>query len=130
MKLLRSKRGEMLVTVSVVLMVAMTVVAFSTKLYPVFLHKQQLDTYAGELCRVAEISGRVGDETVAKEEKLDAEMKISPNIAWNTSGKVQLNGEITVTCTMTENIGLWGGFGSFPITIQGRATGQSEVYWK
>ncbi len=130
MKLLRSKRGEMLVTVSVVLMVAMTVVAFSTKLYPVFLHKQQLDTYAGELCRVAEISGRVGDETVAKEEKLNAEMKISPNIAWNTSGKVQLNGEITVTCTMTENIGLWGGFGSFPITIQGRATGQSEVYWK
>lgn len=130
MKLLRSKRGEMLVTVSVVLMVAMTVVAFSTKLYPVFLHKQQLDTYAGELCRVAEISGRVGDETVAKEEKLDAEMKISPNVAWNTSGKVQLNGEITVTCTMTENIGLWGGFGSFPITIQGRATGQSEVYWK
>ena len=130
MKLLRSKRGEMLVTVSVVLMVAMTVVAFSTKLYPVFLHKQQLDTYAGELCRVAEISGRVGDETVAKEEKLNAEMKISPNVAWNTSGKVQLNGEITVTCTMTENIGLWGGFGSFPITIQGRATGQSEVYWK
>ena len=130
MKLLRSKRGEMLVTVSVVLMVAMTVVAFSTKLYPVFLHKQQLDTYAGELCRVAEISGRVGDETVAKEEKLNGEMKISPNIAWNTSGKVQLNGEITVTCTMTENIGLWGGFGSFPITIQGRATGQSEVYWK
>ena len=130
MKLLRSKRGEMLVTVSVVLMVAMTVVAFSTKLYPVFLHKQQLDTYAGELCRVAEISGRVGDETVAKEEKLDAEMTISPNVAWNTSGKVQLNGEITVTCTMTENIGLWGGFGSFPITIQGRATGQSEVYWK
>lgn len=130
MKLLRSKRGEMLVTVSVVLMVAMTVVAFSTKLYPVFLHKQQLDTYAGELCRVAEISGRVGDETVAKEEKLDAEMKISPNVAWNTSGNVQLNGEITVTCTMTENIGLWGGFGSFPITIQGRATGQSEVYWK
>lgn len=130
MKLLRSKRGEMLVTVSVVLMVAMTVVAFSTKLYPVFLHKQQLDTYAGELCRVAEISGRVGDETVAKEEKLNAEMKISPNVAWNTSGNVQLNGEITVTCTMTENIGLWGGFGSFPITIQGRATGQSEVYWK
>ena len=130
MKLLRSKRGEMLVTVSVVLMVAMTVVAFSTKLYPVFLHKQQLDTYAGELCRVAEISGRVGDETVAKEEKLNAEMKISPNVAWNTSGKVQLNGEITVTCTITENIGLWGGFGSFPITIQGRATGQSEVYWK
>lgn len=130
MKLLRSKRGEMLVTVSVVLMVAMTVVAFSTKLYPVFLHKQQLDTYAGELCRVAEISGRVGDETVAKEEKLDAEMTISPNVVWNTSGKVQLNGEITVTCTMTENIGLWGGFGSFPITIQGRATGQSEVYWK
>lgn len=130
MKLLRSKRGEMLVTVSVVLMVAMTVVAFSTKLYPVFLHKQQLDTYAGELCRVAEISGRVGDETVAKEEKLNGEMKISPNVAWNTSGNVQLNGEITVTCTMTENIGLWGGFGSFPITIQGRATGQSEVYWK
>ena len=27
-------------------------------------------------------------------------------------------------------IGLFGGFGSFPITLQAQATGKSEVYWK
>lgn len=130
MKLLRSQRGEMMITVCVILISCMMVLAFFLRVYPVFLHKQQLDTYASELCRVAEVSGRIGAETTDKEQKLNQIMGISPDVTWNTSGEVQLNGTITVTCSLTDNIGLWGGFGSFPITVQGRATGQSEVYDK
>lgn len=119
-----------MVAISVILMVSMTVFAFALKLYPVFLHKQQLDSYADQLCRVAEVAGRIGTETEEKEEKLNQVTGISPDVSWNTTGNVQLNGTITVTCALTENIGLFGGFGSFPITIRGRASGQSEVYWK
>ena len=119
-----------MITVCVVLMVCMSILAFALKLYPVFLHKQEMDTYASEICRVAEISGRVEDETNAKEAKLNQTLHFAPSVVWNTTGKVQLNGTIEVTCTVTDNIGLWGGFGSFPVTIRGHAVGQSEVYWK
>jgi hypothetical protein len=112
------------------MMVAMYVIAFGMRLYPVYLKGQQLNTYATELCRVAEISGRIGDETTEKQKKLNKVMKINPDVSWNTSGNVQQTEEIEVTCSLTENIGLFGGFGPFPITLHGHATGQSEVYWK
>lgn len=130
MKLLQSQLGEMMVSTSIILMVIMTGIGFAMKLYPVFLDKQQLDTYASQLCRVAEVSGRIGTETEQKEEKLNQVTGISPEVEWNRSGNVQLGGTITVTCSLTKDIGLFGGFGSFPVPVQGHATGQSEVYWK
>ena len=130
MKLLCSRRGEITVTVSVILMSCMMIFAFCLRVFPVLLHKQQLDSYASQLCRVAEVSGRIGTETEEKEDKLNQLTGISPEVSWNTSGNVQLGGTITVTCSLTDNIGLWGGFGTFPITVRGRSTGQSEVYWK
>ena len=36
------------------------------KVMPVFIAKQQLDTFATELCRTAEIAGAVGSATTAK----------------------------------------------------------------
>ena len=35
-----------------------------------------------------------------------------------------------VRATAETDIGLFGGFGSFPITLTASATGKSEVYWK
>ena len=45
-------------------------------------------------------------------------------------GRIQLNDDITVTLTLETNIGLFGEFASFPITLRSQATGKSEVYWK
>ena len=127
---LKSKRGEMMVTLCIIVVVAMTVIAFALKVYPVLVQKQQLDTYATELCRVAAISGRVGDETTDKKQKLNQQMGISPTITWSKAGNIQLNDTIEVKCSLTKNLGLFGGFGSFPITITGKASEESEVYWK
>ena len=55
---------------------------------------------------------------------------IDPSISWSTGGKIQLNEEVTVTLTLRTNIGLFGDFGSFPITLRAQASGKSEVYWK
>lgn len=38
--------------------------------------------------------------------------------------------EVTVTLTMDTNIGLFGEFASFPVTLRAQAAGKSEVYWK
>ena len=37
---------------------------------------------------------------------------------------------VTVTLTHEIDLGLFAGFGSFPITLRADATGKSEVYWK
>nr|MCR4597456.1 DUF4320 family protein [Acetatifactor sp.] len=41
-----------------------------------------------------------------------------------------LNQEVTVTLEWQAQLGLFGGFGSFPVTIKSEATGKSEVYWR
>lgn len=49
--------------VVVLVLCAMLVLALAIRVLPVFIAKQQLDTFATELVREAEISGRVGLET-------------------------------------------------------------------
>ena len=130
LKILRGKRGEGYIDVCVLVLCAILVIALAVKVLPVFIAKQQLDTYATELCREAEISGRVGSETSRRAAVLTEQTGLSPRISWSKTGTIQLNQEITVTLTLDRNIGLFGGFGSFPITLRSEASGKSEVYHK
>ncbi len=130
MSILKSNRGEVVVSIAVIIFISMFIIAFAMRLFPVFIEKQKLDTYASELCRVAAISGEVGDETDKRTRKLNETYHLSPAITWSKSGHIQLNDEISVACSVTKNIGLFGGMGSFPVTITGKATERSEVYWK
>ena len=130
LKLLKSKRGEGYIDVCVLVLCAMLVIALAVQVLPVFIAKNQLDTYATELCREAEISGRVGSETNRRAAVLTEQTGLSPRISWSKTGNIQLNQEITVTLTLDRNIGLFGGFGSFPITLRSEASGKSEVYHK
>ena len=130
LKILKSKRGEGYIDVCVLVLCAMLVIALAVQVLPVFIAKNQLDTYATELCREAEISGRVGSETSRRAAVLTEQTGLSPRISWSKTGNIQLNQEITVTLTLDRNIGLFGGFGSFPITLRSEASGKSEVYHK
>lgn len=129
-KRLKKRRGEGYIDVCVLVVCAMLVIAFALRVLPVFIAKQQLDTYATELVREAEISGRVGSETTLREQVLNERMGITPEVEWSRTGRIQLNQEVTVTVRLNINIGLFGDFGSFPVTLTARATGKSEVYWK
>lgn len=130
LKFLKSKRGEGYIDVCVLVLCAMLVIALAVQVLPVFIAKNQMDTYATELCREAEISGRVGSETSRRAAVLTEQTGLSPRISWSKTGNIQLNQEITVTLTLERNIGLFGGFGSFPITLRSEASGKSEVYHK
>lgn len=129
-KILKSRRGEGYIDVCVLVLCAMLVIALAVKVFPVYIAKQQIDTFATELIREAEIAGRVGSETNRREQALREQTGLDPDISWSRSGRVQLNQEVTVTVTYQTNIGLFGGFGSFPITLRADASGKSEVYWK
>ena len=127
--ILKSRRAEGYVDVIVLVLCAVMVLALALRVLPVFVAKQQLDTFATELVREAEVTGRVGSETDRRAAILREKTGIDPDISWSTGGRIQLNEEVTVTLTLRKNIGLFGDFGSFPITLQAQATGKSEVYW-
>ena len=129
-RVLEDKGGEGYIDVAVMVLSVFLVLALSMKLLPVFIAKQQLDTYATELCREAEISGRVGTETNRRAAVLTERTGLTPNIEWSDSGRIQLNEEVTVRLTYRYDLGLFGSFGSFPVTLRAEASGTSEVYWK
>ena len=65
-----------------------------------------------------------------REQALREQTGLDPEIEWSDTGRIQLNEEVTVTLTHEIDLGLFAGFGSFPITLRADATGKSEVYWK
>lgn len=130
LNLIRSRRGEGYIDVAVLVLCVMLVIALAVSVLPVYVTKNKLDTYAAELCREAEIAGRVGSETTMRAQVLSERMGIEPDVSWSKSGNIQLNQEFTVTVTLQTDLGLFGGFGSFPVTLQAKASGKSEVYHK
>nr|WP_041706777.1 DUF4320 family protein [Ruminiclostridium cellulolyticum] len=130
MKTISNKCGEGYIDVSVLLLCTMLVIALAVKVFPVYIAKSQIDTFASELCREAETAGRVGSETTRRAQVLKEKTGLDPKVTWSQTGNMQLNEEFTVTVTLQKDIGLFGGFGSFPITLKAQAAGKSERYWK
>lgn len=129
-KHLLNKKGEGYIDTVVLVLCAMLVIALAIRVYPVYIVKLQLDNFADELVREAEIAGRVGSETSDRERVLNEKTGLYPSVSWSKTGNIQLNEEVTVTLTLERNIGLFGGFGSFPVQLKARASGKSEVYHK
>ena len=129
-RILKSRRGEGYIDTAVLVLCVMLVLAVAISVLPVFVTKNKLDTYVTELCREAEIVGRVGTETTLRAQVLTEKTGIDPDILWSKTGKIQLNEDFTVTVTTQADLGLFGGFGSFPVTLKAQASGKSEVYWK
>ena len=129
-QILKNNRGEGYMDVVVLVLCAMLMIALAVKVFPAYIVKQQVDTFATELVREAEIAGRVGSETSNREVLLRERTGITPTVVWSKTGKIQLNEEVTVTVTYRVELGLFGGFGSFPITLRADAAGKGEVYWK
>lgn len=129
-RVIASRRGEGYVDVVVIVLVAMLCIALALNVFPVFMAQQQLNTFAGELAREAEIAGRIGPETSQRTHELREQTGLNPAIEWSKTGTVQINEEVTVILRTSVNIGLFGNFSSFPIELSATATGKSEVYWK
>ncbi len=133
-KILKSKRGEGYIDTVVIVMVAMLVIAFTVRIFPIFLAKNQLNIFANELCREAELSGRIGAEVTLAIQRLEDDTGLKPTIAWTAryisgTNRIQLGNEFTVTVSQEVDIGFFT-FGSFPINLTSKASGKSEVYWK
>lgn len=128
-KILRSTRGSASIEYVFILVSVMVLIVVFLNIASVKATQDNLNTYARELCRTAEISGRVGEETTERAKELTQDTGLSPEIQWSETGKISLGGEFTVVCSKMEYVGL-GGIGSWPVPLKGTASGKSETYWK
>ena len=130
-KIFKDNHGEGYIDYVIGLVCLMTVIAFAIHLLPVFQAKQQLDIFATEIVREAEIKGSTS--VSSRIATMQEQTGLNPQIDWNcnyySGKKVQLNGDINVVVTETVDIGFFS-FGSFPIELTSKATGKSEVYYK
>ena len=128
-KRLKSSKGNTYIGTTVFIMVMMIMLVFIMNVAPVFLTKMRLDTYASELCREAEIAGRIGPEVQERLERLNESTGLNPTVAWSTSGKVPLGNTFTVTVSLQTDFSFFV-FAGNTITLASTAEGMSEVYWK
>ena len=128
-RILKCKKGEGYIDTVVIVLVSMLIIAMALKVYPVFIIKNELNTFANELSRTAQIEGQIGSATAAKANQLKNSMGIDPDIAWSKTGRIQLNEEFMLTVSLEVDIGFFE-FGSFPIMLRSRVVGRSEVYHK
>lgn len=124
-----NNRASGYIDVVVLILAVMMILALAINVFPVYIAKSQLDAFAQELCREAEIYGMVGSQTTSRELILRDKTGLVPVVSWSKTGNIQLNEEFTVTLTLVHDIG-FGGFGSWPVTLTAKAAGKSEVYHK
>lgn len=109
----------------------MLILALAMVVFPIFLQKQQLNTFANELVRQAEITGTTNQSVRIAE--LKAKTGLDPTITWDcdylSGSRIQLNCDINVTLKQKADLGFFI-FGSFPIELKAIGSGKSEVYFK
>lgn len=126
---LKSQKGEGYFDMGVYFVLTMLALAFFVAVFPVYTQKQQLDTFATQLCRTAEISGSVGEETEKRYRELSEQTTLSPEVSWSKNGNIQLGETINVTLSSTAHIRI-GGIANISVPLTSRASGKSEVYYK
>lgn len=127
---LKSTRGEGYVDITVAVLIIMILLAGVIKIAPVFITKMTLNSYANELCREAEIAGRIGTETTARLDRLnESHPDLNPTVAWSASGNIQIGRTFSVTVSTDYDFSFFV-FNTTPITISATAEGTSEVFWK
>ena len=130
-KLIRTTRGQGYVDIVVGVFSLMLVVALAVSFLPVFTAKQQLDLFAAEIVRQAEITG--GTEVSGRIATMREQTGLDPEIVWECDyfrgNKVQLDGDISVTLKTTVDVSFFF-FGPFQVGITAKASGKSAVYYK
>ncbi len=128
-KYLKNNKGASYVSVAIFIIVMMIVLVFMMNIIPIFITKMTLNNYANELVREAEIAGRIGSEVNTRLERLNESTGLNPDVAWSTSGKIQIGETFTVTVSAQTDSSFYIFTGN-PMTLTATAEGTSEVFWK
>lgn len=133
-KLLHSKRGDTVINITVLFLVAMMVLTLALTFIPMINDIITLNSMAHEIARVAEIRGEIGSAVNAELARLKSVSHLDPDITVQgtfigSSRKMQLDSEFTVILEEDVSFGI-GGLFKTKIPIKAKAVGRSEMYWK
>lgn len=129
LKKIRCKKGTLFTNVPFVFMFFSILIAFFMKLYPSYILKGNLDTFASEIARVVSISGDTTNINVERRIKsLEKSLGVKPIIQYNKNGRINLDEEFIITISEPLNIDL--GFFKYRTILTSQSTGISEVYFK
>ena len=78
--IVKCKRGEGYIDVCIIVLVFVMIMALMLAAVPVFVAKIQLDNFADELVREAEIAGQIGSETTARAAVLSEKTGLSADV--------------------------------------------------
>jgi len=133
---IKNTRGEGYIEVVVIVLASMMVILLAVGTFSLIVRKVNLNHFANELMRTAEVSGRVGTEVNGRYSELQDETGLSPVMSWQASyfdeanKSVQLEGDIVLYLELHTSFNGLGGFVPVQVTLKSKATGQSERYWK
>ncbi len=136
--IVRSRRGEAYIDVSVTLLIVFTFMSSIMMLFPIFTTQMGLNSTVRHLVRTVEVAGRVGPEV---QQVLDTTPGVLPDSTnWQATWfdaaekKIQLKTSFTLTATKQVDITIFrpaaGAPVVIPVTVRSAAQGMSEVYWK
>lgn len=136
-KYLKEKKGEMYIDLAIGLLVLVVFVIALGTVFPVFVHKQNIDAAARQIARMAEVSGSTGDPVQELIDNSDFGLDTVEfdTTYYNASLKqIQFKTPFEVTVTKTIELELIrpmiGSPITIPINLSSTAHGISEQYWK
>lgn len=142
-KALKSERGEANYISSVVyIFVAVILVAFILNLFSIISAKQQLDHAADQMVKQIQLSGGLNSDTDALFEFLTGKITSARDVAYAVETQyrsprpagmregIQLGTPFYVTIRGQCHLGGFWKIDALSITIEARAAGVSEKYWK
>lgn len=132
---LRGKDGSVTIQTAFGAIVLICILIIVITVFSLITRVQTQNTIAHELARYIEVRGEITSDTDIEFNRLlaastlkDATYTIDADFI-SGSNKLAFNEAFEVYVKSTSNANM-GGVVSVPVTIVGKATGRSEVYWK
>lgn len=127
--ILLDNSGSAIFNLPIVFFVLLVILLLFLSVVPVFNVKLELDHFANEIVRVAEIEGEINSDVNDRIDELEEETGLYPDIEWSTSGKIDMGESFNVTLTDSYDFSFFI-FKAVPVPLKSFATGKGEVYWK
>ncbi|HGS9095697.1 TPA: DUF4320 family protein [Clostridioides difficile] len=134
--LLEDERGFIDSTMGVIAIaiVASLFISLGFVIFPALDTQVQLNNFAKEIVREAQITGEIDKDVDKKMKNLEDNLVKPDKVIWDAkyitgTKKIQLNEEIKVRVEKTVDLGFFD-FGHFPVPLHGSHSGRSEVYWR
>lgn len=138
---IRNDRGEMVYINTVVyILVVVVMLAVILDVLAVVMTKQKLDAAADQVTRQIQLAGKVDADTSALLDYLADDLGKAGRVTYTvdttyisragTSTAIQLGTPFFLTLTADVELGGFWQITGLPITLQAKAAGVSERYWK